>query len=187
MDEYRYTKIYDDIWQIQEEDGVFCTLLKGKEQAILWDTGYGNWNLREFVEKNVTTPYMVINSHGHPDHCLGNHWFDIVYAKKEEWKQIAYFTKEERKEPLTYKLKPMEVGTVMGLGGMTVLVVALEGHTEGSIGLLIKERRMLLAGDAMNNELWLFNEGSLRCWAGHMNWILIRLLAGIRGHHLRKN
>jgi len=151
MEEYRYVKIYDDIWQIQEEDGVFCTLLKGKEKAILWDTGYGNWNLRAFVEKNVDTPYIVINSHGHPDHCLGNHWFDTVYAKKAEWDIIKYFTKEERKEPVRIQLKEISAGMEMDLGGMTAKVVDLEGHTKGSIGLLIPERRLLLAGDAMNN------------------------------------
>lgn len=43
-------------------------MVKGTESAILIDTGYGKRNLRAFVEEHITTPYMVINSHGHPDH-----------------------------------------------------------------------------------------------------------------------
>lgn len=31
------------------------------------DAGYGCRNLQSFVEENISTPYMVINSHGHPD------------------------------------------------------------------------------------------------------------------------
>ena len=77
-DIYTYKKIREDIWQIQEDDGVYCTLVKGSELAVLIDTGYGKRNLRAFVEENISTPYMVLNSHGHPDHIGGNHWFDTI-------------------------------------------------------------------------------------------------------------
>lgn len=77
-DSYFYTKIREDIWQIAEDRGVYCTLIKGANLAILVDTGYGHRNLRTFIEKEIKTPYMVINSHGHPDHMGGNHWFDVV-------------------------------------------------------------------------------------------------------------
>lgn len=53
---YEYTKIRENIWQIAEDDGVFCTLVRGSEMAVLLDTGYGNRNLREFVEKSIFTP-----------------------------------------------------------------------------------------------------------------------------------
>ena len=38
---YKYSKINDNIWQIAEDEGVYCTLVKGNELAILIDTGYG--------------------------------------------------------------------------------------------------------------------------------------------------
>lgn len=85
---YVYTKIRPNIWHIKEDLGVYCTLIIGKSMAILVDTGYGNRNLRAFVEENISTPYLVVNSHGHPDHIGGNHWFDTVYALKEEWDVI---------------------------------------------------------------------------------------------------
>ena len=40
-------------------------------------------------------------------------------------------------------------------------VVSLTGHTKGSIGLLVREERLLAAGDGLNDQLWLFNRGSL--------------------------
>lgn len=160
MDEkvYKYSKINDNIWQIAEDEGVYCTLVKGNKLAILIDIGYGKRNLRAFVEKNISTPYMVINSHGHPDHIGGNHWFDTVYALHEEWDVIQHF---EEKKPKTYNLKEIRIGQKISLGDINVTVVSLSGHTKGSIGFLILEEKLLIAGDALNEELWLFNYGSL--------------------------
>lgn len=155
---YLYTKIRENIWQIEEENGVCCTLIKGSEMAILVDTGYGHRNLRAFVEKNISTPYIVINSHGHPDHIGGNHWFDEVYAIKKEWDVIKHFEEPGNR---TYELKELQVDSHISLGDIQVDVVLLEGHTKGSIGLLVLEEQLLIAGDALNEGLWLFNYGSL--------------------------
>ncbi|MBD5135484.1 MAG: MBL fold metallo-hydrolase [Lachnospiraceae bacterium] len=155
---HKYTKIYDNIWQIAEDEGVYCTLVKGNELAVLIDTGFGKRNLRAFIEKNISTPYIVINSHGHPDHIGGNHWFDTVYALPEEWDIIQYF---EEQKPKTYDLKEIRIGQKISLGNINIIVVSLAGHTKGSVGFLIPEEKLLIAGDALNEGLWLFNYGSL--------------------------
>lgn len=154
---YTYTKLREHIWQIAEDDGVYCTLVRGSELAVLIDTGWGRRNLREFVEQNVTTPYMVIDSHGHPDHVGGNHWFDTVFAMEEEWELVDYFAET----PQTYERKNIIVGDKISLGNLHMEVVSLAGHTKASVGFLIPEDRILIAGDAMNGQLWLFNYGSL--------------------------
>ena len=156
-DAYKYTKIRNNVWQIAEDEGVYCTLIMGKEKAVLIDTGYGKRNLRAFVEQNITTPYMVINSHGHPDHIGGNHWFDTVWSAKEEWDIINHF--EEKQED--YERKEMVIGSSISLGDIHIDIIDLSGHTKSSIGFLIKEERLLIAGDALNEELWLFNYGSM--------------------------
>ncbi|MBD5540737.1 MAG: MBL fold metallo-hydrolase [Lachnospiraceae bacterium] len=155
---FEYTKIRDNIWQIAEDNGVYCTLVKGTELAVLIDTGFGNRDLRTFVEENVSTPYMVINSHGHPDHIGGNHWFHTVYALQEEWDLIRHF---EGEQPRNYALKEIQIGQSISLGNMNMVVVSLTGHTKGSVGFLIPEEKFLIAGDALNECLWLFNDGSL--------------------------
>lgn len=43
---------------------VYCYLLVGSERALLFDTAYGEGNLREFVEEITDKPVMVVNSHG---------------------------------------------------------------------------------------------------------------------------
>ncbi len=155
---YDYTKIRDNIWQIAEDNGVYCTLIKGSEMAVLIDTGYGERNLRAFIEENITTPYIVVNSHGHPDHIGGNHWFDEVYSSKNEWDVIKHF---EENEPKGYELKEIEIAQPISLGNLTIVAVSLGGHTKGSIGFIVQEEGILIAGDALNEVLWLFNYGSL--------------------------
>lgn len=155
---FEYIKIRESIWQIIEDNGVCCTLIKGSNMAILIDTGYGERNLRAFVEANVTTPYMVINSHGHPDHIGGNHWFDTIYALKKEWGVINYFEENEQR---TYELKEIQIGQNIPLGNLNIVVIDLAGHTKGSVGFLVEEENILIAGDAINEGLWLFNYGSL--------------------------
>lgn len=155
---YEYTKICENIWQIEEDNSVCCTLVIGSKMAVLIDTGYGARNLRSFVEKNITTPYIVINSHGHPDHIGGNHWFDTVYALKQEWDVIKHF---EENEPKGYELKEIQIGQNISLGSLNIEVVSLVGHTKGSVGFIVQEEKILIAGDALNERLWLFNYGSL--------------------------
>lgn len=156
---YEYTKIRNNIWQIAEDSGVYCTLVKGSGLAVLIDTGFGKRDLRTFVEENVSTPYMVINSHGHPDHIGGNHWFHTVYALQEEWDIIRHF---EGEQPRTYALKEIQIGQNISLGNVNMTVVSLTGHTKGSVGFFIPEEKLLIAGDALNECQWLFNYGSLK-------------------------
>lgn len=158
MQKYTYTKIKDYIWQIAEDDGVYCTLILGNELAVLIDTGYGKRNLREFIETNISTPYIVINTHGHPDHAGGNHWFETVYSFKKEWDVIEYFTEKTNKQ---YELKEIKCGQKISLGNINIEIVPLEGHTKGSLGVLLLEEKILISGDALNEGVWLFNYGSL--------------------------
>ena len=46
------------------------------------------------------------------------------------------------------------------MGGITVEAVALYSHTLGSLGYFVKEEKLLLGGDALNSNVWLFMEES---------------------------
>ena len=156
-----YKKIRNNIWQIEDDNGVYCTLLKGSKLAVLWDTGYGNNNIKEFVEKNVDTDYIVMNSHGHPDHIGGNYQFNVVYANKDEWDVIEHYTLESTGKKPDYELRELKIGEIYDLGDIQAKVISMEGHTKGSVGLLIEEEGILLSGDAINGCLWMFNYGAL--------------------------
>lgn len=53
-------------------------------------------------------------------------------------------------------LAPVKEGDSFDLGGVTLTVYEMKGHTPGSIGLLWEEEKTLMVGDAMNPFLWLF-------------------------------
>ena len=176
--EFNIKELYPNIYQIEEYRKVNCTLIKGTKKAILWDMGYGVYNLRKQIEKMIDTPLIVIASHGHPDHTLGCFQFDMIYLSPEDKKifkesnsaktrkQIALqivrrgiFTEKDRKNYIKEKMpeiKEITVGTQINLGNITAEVISLKGHTPGSIGLLLKEPKILLTGDAICNDLWLF-------------------------------
>lgn len=60
-----------------------------------------------------------------------------------------------------YSQKILPVKDRLSLGNLHITVIPLPGHTAGSTGFLVEEERLLIAGDALNEELWLFNYGSL--------------------------
>ncbi|MEZ0537055.1 MBL fold metallo-hydrolase [Caldicellulosiruptoraceae bacterium PP1] len=172
--------VVENIYHIKDRLNVFVTLIVGKDEAILLDTSYGMGNLRRFIDEFIDLPYKVINSHGHVDHASGNYQFDEVFIHKEDIELCLDHTSEEKRmQRLTLakeegisieqdeneylkggpgNLKEIDEGTVFNLGGITVEVIGMPGHTRGSIGLFIKERKLLLTGDAANPFLWLFDK-----------------------------
>ena len=71
------------------------------------------------------------------------------------------FDKETWKESGTCNLKPLSTGTIFDLGGTHVEVIDMAGHTGGSIGILIKEKRILIDSDSANSHCWVFMPQSL--------------------------
>ncbi|BBF45342.1 hypothetical protein lbkm_4109 [Lachnospiraceae bacterium KM106-2] len=158
---YEYRKIRRNIWQIKEEEGVYCTFIQGSELAILFDTGMGNQDIRAFVEQHCKTPYLVFNSHGHLDRCLGNRQFDKVYMGVEEVEVMKHYLSLVGEEDPSYEIETVTDGQIFDLGDIQVQVVNLEGHTKGSIGLLVKQEQLLVSGDAINKRMWLVHYGTL--------------------------
>lgn len=162
--EFSCKGIMPGVRQIGEGGGNFCTLLTGSQGAILFDTMTGLGDLKGFVKELCPVDPMVIVSHGHFDHVGGCRQFSGVYINQADLpllevgrKQIPVLEQtlnrdlsgmEQSFQPERYQ--PIRPGQVLELGGMTVEVVELSGHTPGSIGLLCRELRLLLAGDALS-------------------------------------
>jgi len=146
------------VLHFEEDYRVYCTLVRGQDAAILWDTGQGRLDLKDWMDARVSTPYRVMNSHGHADHIGGNRRFDRVYAPPPDWPLLEAYSNLTDRRPPAYDILPLEAGQVYDLGGLTARVVDLTGHTAGSLGLLLEERRLLLAGDGLNPTLLLLGQ-----------------------------
>ena len=171
-----HQEIRKNLYHIGDGRGNFCTLIVGETGAILFDTMLGFDDLKGYVVELTQFDPMVINSHCHFDHAGGNHQFDRVYMSREEFPllDLAYSRIPTLTQTLNADLSAMECcytdrdrisaiepETVIDLGGRTVKVIALPGHTPGSIGLLCQEDRILLAGDALSPQYCIFFQESL--------------------------
>jgi glyoxylase-like metal-dependent hydrolase (beta-lactamase superfamily II) len=182
MSYYKVKELHKGIYSIYEPAEVFCYLLVGENNAILYDTTFGLGNLAETVREITDLPLTVILSHGHYDHVNGATQFDGAYIHPaDEVLCFKHASRTGRRNALenwaqkipdsldrdayihagTGALKHLEAGQILNLGGMQAEVIALEGHTAGSIGLLVHEHRVLLASDALGPHIWMFLDESL--------------------------
>lgn len=179
MINYTVINPFPFIYHFRDPQGVCFSIIKGSTLAIVVDTGYGIGPVRKTVEEYIKTPYIVINTHGHMDHSAGNFQFDEVYVPSNDLDLYYLHNSIERRlknindalsrnlidesfdqkaylNALCPSIKTINVGETIDLGDMHVEIINMEGHTKGSIGLLIKEHKILFTGDAAISMIWLF-------------------------------
>ena len=171
---YRLKEIMDDVYRIENSE-VHMDLLVGEHHALLFDTGYGFDDLHGLVRRITDLPLYVVNSHGHVDHACGNWQFSEVFIHPADVQLCIAHNRPEMRllemdravVPADFDmelylsrdygyLRPVTEGMVFQLGGKTLEVIELPGHTRGSIGLFYREERILYVGDAVNCFIWLF-------------------------------
>lgn len=135
---------------------VMVDVLVGEDKALVWDTGYGDVDLKGFIRKHITDkPLIVVNSHGHPDHCVGNGQFEQVWIKREDV-EIAKMFISRPIRPLFEEVKNgkfeflfLEDYQEFDLGNRKLKVIPIPGHTMGCVGLLDCNNRVLYSGDSI--------------------------------------
>lgn len=169
-------KVDDQMYIFDEVNSARMYLLVGKTGAFLYDTGFGFQEFRSQIEEITDLPLTVVCSHGHDDHIYGAFQFEEAYIHEADYdllmsndnpkqleKQILarkYKTPEieelvDREEYLKLDIKKckwkfVKEGDKFDLGGLTVEIFALPGHTKGSIAAYCPERKALFCGDAMS-------------------------------------
>jgi glyoxylase-like metal-dependent hydrolase (beta-lactamase superfamily II) len=128
-----------------EDNGVRAFLFIGSEKALLVDTGFGAaGSLKAVVESLTESPVMLVNTHADPDHIGNNKEFDVAYMHPAEMSN--YYLNADR----SARVSPLWDGDIIRLGDRSLEVVLIPGHTPGSIALLERESRLLVAGDSVS-------------------------------------
>ena len=183
MNYFTVTKYNENLYQLKDKLGVLVTLVIGNEKALLFDTAYGIGDLKKEVEQITKLPLVVVNSHGHMDHSCGNYQFDEVLINEKDFelckkhnslpwrrrnvasaKAISALPEgfdEEKYLGCSFgNLKPLNYHDIIDLGNLELEVIDMRGHTQGSIGLYIKDWKLLLVGDATCPFIWIFLDES---------------------------
>jgi glyoxylase-like metal-dependent hydrolase (beta-lactamase superfamily II)/Tfp pilus assembly protein PilF len=117
----------------------------GSREAVLIDPGAEDPRIEEFVRENGLAVKAVLNTHSHADHTGANGF----YSKKFEAPVFA-----PRDEARQYAAAPdrlLKDGDDLEFGGLTLQVLQIPGHSEGSL--------CFLAGGAVFSGDTLFKNG----------------------------
>ncbi|MCD8127811.1 MAG: MBL fold metallo-hydrolase [Clostridiales bacterium] len=176
---YQTRQLRDGLFQISEKyaekaPAVYMYLVIGQERAALIDSGFGMVDtLRPLVEQLTDKLILCIVAHGHPDHVGGAAQFDEVYMNEADAALLPDSLSVERRvkdvfgrgdvseEMMAYSkthivgtqdlhYRPMVPGDVFDLGGVTLEVFAMSGHTLGSVALLNRKDNYALVSDSFS-------------------------------------
>jgi hydroxyacylglutathione hydrolase len=182
---FKVREIAGRVWAIDDNGWDTIYLVAGDKKALLIDTGWGIGDLPSVVRSITPLPVTVIHTHGHPDHVCASYQFseihiakadlDLLYDNFEESRRemnLQTLFKNENAFPATFsqeswiraKLKSVisiQEGYEFDLGGRCLTVIAIPGHTAGSIGLLDEKSGLLFTGDSIiKGQVWMHLKGS---------------------------
>lgn len=146
-------------------------LLIGPEKAMLIDTGFGIGDLKALVDRLTGgMPVIVVNTHFHGDHTLGNSYFEKAYIHEYDADMLRrpvtpesrsrfirakddpeYTFSEEDMAPIRpYDIIAVPDGYTFDLGQNYIIeLIHIPGHTPGGCVYLDKQSRILFSGDAI--------------------------------------
>lgn len=180
---FEASRVFDNVTLISGLGGEQCYLVEGEKKALLIDGLSGVGSLKSFVRELTDLPVQIVNTHGHVDHCGANfeygecliHPADIrlMYDHSDPLMRLNFArsgamfrplpvepTLEDVIPPRAVKTFPVFDGNSLDLGGVTLEVIGVPGHSFGTIVLLDRARRVVYSGDACNANTLLFLEGS---------------------------
>ena len=179
MEFFKTEKLSKKLYRITDISGVCCYLVIGEARACLIDTACGYGNLKEYVKSITEKPLFVILTHGHHDHMGAAALFDEVYINLEDmqvfksfgnlekrlqeaklYPETANFTKDDLVPTRTEPMKNIQDGETFDLGGITIKMILVKGHTPGIMCPLLVEERTIIFGDACGVGVLLFDEYS---------------------------
>jgi glyoxylase-like metal-dependent hydrolase (beta-lactamase superfamily II) len=161
--------------------GVNIGLVIGENKAAVIDSGFGVTDtLRSYIEKITDKPLICLVAHGHPDHAGAAALFDEVYMNERDevllpvslsydrrmgdvfgrpgYDEGLYeYCKEHIVDGTGFTYKNMDEGDVFDLGNVKLEVIAVPGHTQGSVVLLNRAENYAYISDAVGKRNALVN------------------------------
>ena len=145
-------KINENSWRI-EDGGVRFFLLTGTKEALLIDSGMSVHNALDMAKELTDKPVKLLNTHADMDHTGSNGQFDSFYMGAAD--EPSY-----RARGGQGTVVPLGDGDRLDLGDRPLEIIALPGHTPGSIAVLDVKGRVLISGDPIQDgNIFMFGPG----------------------------
>lgn len=145
--EYEVISIDSQTWRI-ENGFVRFFLLAGNEKAMLIDSGASTPNAKEIAESLTELPVELLNTHGDGDHTAGNGSFAQFYMHPNDIEGCQIAEKFPNSQAVA-----LEDGQIIDLGGRPLEIIAIPGHTSGSVVILDVNNRVLYSGDSVQSHI----------------------------------
>lgn len=155
-------KLGDGLYGIDDAKNQSFYLIEGEEKALVVDTGMQGRPLTPVLKELTKLPMVLALTHAHPDHMYHADEFETVYLGDkdiEAWdkwlRRIMWVFEKMSKLPAkkfnvnTYL--PVTEETVIDLGGNQIEVIAVPGHTPGSVLYVDHKHKSIFIGDAVGS------------------------------------
>lgn len=117
-------------------------LVIGEERALLFDAGFADSGVLETVRALTDLPIDVVMTHGDPDHSGGLADFGSCRMNAGDWPLV---------KDGSIALAPLDEGEIVTCGDYRFRVIAIPGHSAGSLAFYDEAKGILLAGDSVQS------------------------------------
>lgn len=125
-----------------EDERVRQFLVIGGERALLFDAGFADSGVLETVRALTDLPIDVVMTHGDPDHSGGLADFGSCRMNEGDWPLV---------KDGSIELAPLDEGESVACGEYRFRVIAIPGHSAGSLAFYDEAKEILLAGDSVQS------------------------------------
>lgn len=125
-----------------EDERVRQFLVIGEERALLFDAGFADSGVLKTVRALTDLPIDVVMTHGDPDHSGGLADFGSCRMNAGDWPLV---------KDGSVQLAPLDEGEIVTCGDYRFRVIAIPGHSAGSLAFYDEAKGILLAGDSVQS------------------------------------
>ena len=134
-----------------------------EKECIIVDPGMHNYQEENYfsgyIEKNQLKPVLLINTHGHIDHVLGNKFVSEKYGLTPQFHegelplviQVQNYAPQMgiRYEPSPIPETFLNEGDILKLGDEELSLILAPGHSPAHLCIYSREHNFLIGGDVL--------------------------------------